>query len=1247
MTKFRDIGWKRTFRVMARMALATVFCRSSSLVAAEIASIDAARAAKAWVDRGYAMGVFSSERTVAGVDEIEDATTGARLHVVKFEGGGFVVLSADDLVDPVLAFSATGKGLATTDDNPLWTLLRGDIAARESAAGVVRRASSAGGRKAASSRGLLSATPATAVAATASQRKWSALLGGGMRLQSDDGDGVPSISDMRVAPLVQSQWGQAEIGHSPCFNFYTPNNDPCGCVATAGAQIMRYFQWPASSMVMPPFANPHCKVDGVTTNLTTQGGSYDWENMPLDPFSISTTISLAERQAIGKLTSDIGICCGMQYYEESASIGSYMLAEAFTNHFGYGSALVAQWQNSDQSRSAALKRALVSNFDAGLPVVLSLKGVRYGHAVVGDGYGYSDGAFFIHLNFGWTGISDAWYSPPNLYTGDDDDYNYDAIDGFVFNILTNMPASTVICSGRVLDADGNPVAGAVVSYCPAESSSTTTGGTTTGGTSTAGTVGHVHSDAKGIYALTLPPGRYKVYTSYGGTSAAGVASEALRYVTLSPNVATKTEYPNQYWQTPSPVINNLIGQDLVLSSLAGVAAPEFDPPSCLFYPTTNVSITCATSGATIRYTLDGTEPTETSTVYTGPIVLSDDAVITAKAWADGMNPSVSVSATYTYDASQGAPKGDYFADPILIAGASGTRVVQDNSAYTVEAGEPYHTLDGGYYYYQYNTIWYEWTAPGTGTMRFSSDLLNQAYGTYIAVYVGDSLSSLNRICYAKWTDGQVPDENGYYMCAPAVAMVNVEQGVTYRIVGMVQSPSLFDAFTLTWSGDLEVAPTAPPLEVTTSVLPPATSGVPYAVTLEAAGGVAPYTWSTAAAAGYDELRAANSFSLVGTARSWQDDDTFWELSLPFAFPFYGSNYQTIRVGSNGVLSFDGNDPGRTGSSTTLAGNAVVAPLWGDLNTTSGDIYVESSSDHVTIRWEGVYYGTSSAVSFSATLYADGTIRFRYGAGNASGGFIGISNGKAELWGVDWIEISQYVNTSLANVQDIVFTPQVALPAGLSLSSGGVISGTPTTPGVESVTVFVTDSANTRAGRTFNLTIEAAEVPPPPVVSPGTNNVIACESNDAALDVAATMNGSKATYIKAPETAGLADGTAETYASYFAARADGSHVVIEMNAAGTNALEAASTNVAAQVAADLSAVAATADATAVAVTGAEPGFYYSVVYDDDLTALGTTAAVEGPRALANAAGAVTLPIPAKKANATAGFYRVKVSVRAED
>ena len=238
-----------------------------------------------------------------------------------------------------------------SDANPLWVLLKNDLALR-----VGDGAASSG------KPGLLKAT-AGGSSGSVNEAKWNRLLGksGGLLRASQ---GISSVSDIRVAPLVKSKWNQGNVGGSPCYNYYTPNNYVCGCVATAGAQIMRYFRYPTEPM--PQYENPNCAISGVQTTLTTQGGTYSWDAMPLEPGS---SIADEQRMAIGKLTSDVGICCNMNYKSNGSSSGGYMLAHAFTNHFGYASAMVAHWQ-SDQSGSDDVRKAMLSNFDAGLPVAL-------------------------------------------------------------------------------------------------------------------------------------------------------------------------------------------------------------------------------------------------------------------------------------------------------------------------------------------------------------------------------------------------------------------------------------------------------------------------------------------------------------------------------------------------------------------------------------------------------------------------------------------------------------------------------------------------------------------------------------------------------------------------------------------------------------------------------------------------------------------------------------------------------------
>ena len=821
-----------TTRRFSWITLAIAFA-AGGLSAAPVTPNQAKTAVRRWLSDDSALGCPLQ----GDVSEVRTCTqtNGAAFHVVKLAEGGFVVTSADTRRAPVVAFSS-GTDLEESDANPLWVLLKKDLAIRtegESAGGGVR---------------LMGA--AQSEVESANEAQWAKLLRNGPQLMS--AQGIPSVSDVRVAPLVQSKWGQGTAGGGNCFNYSTPNNYVCGCVATAGAQIMRYFCYP--TVAMPQYTNPKCAVNGTATTLTTQGGTYNWGLMPLEPDSSMTD---AQRQAIGKLTSDVGICCNMKYKSGASSAGGHLLAHVFTNHFGYASAQVANW-DADQSKSENVKKALLSNFDAGLPVALGLDGDDGGHEIVGDGYGYSDGTLYIHFNMGWGGYDDAWYAPPALGTTQ---FNFSILDGVVYNVFTNQPLNTVICSGRVLDANGIPVENATVT---AKRSGTST------------IVQSVMSNVKGIYALTLPAAAYTITATSGGTSASVG-------VTLNANVSIEYSPSGGYWLAPEPQVNNVCEKDIVLTGVASVAEPLFTPPACLFYPSTNVTISCATAGATIRYTDDGTDPTESSALYTGPILVNDDVTIKARAWKSGMNPSVIVTATYTYDAAQGAPKGDYFADPIVITGANGSRVIEDNSAYTEEPGEPRHTLENGRYNWQFYTIWYEWTAPGSGPMSFttksSKTVGNTTWRnpTYVAVYTGNVLTSLSRQAFSTTRDGDYA----------TTVTLNVEQGVVYRIVGMTGGQSASEgftgSFTLTWSGNLTVDST----ETSTTEVP------------------VPYTWLD----GYFAGQGTSAQAYENLANADQDNDGFttWQEYLAGTSPTSAASRlkATIRMeGSTPVVEWN-------------------------------------------------------------------------------------------------------------------------------------------------------------------------------------------------------------------------------------------------------------------------------------------------------------------------------------------------------
>ncbi len=110
-----------------------------------------------------------------------------------------------------------------------------------------------------------------------------------------------------------------------------------------------------------------------------------------------------------------------------------------------------------------------------------------------------------------------------------------------------------------------------------------------------------------------------------------------------------------------PLIGNAVISGLFIdalsSSVGQVATPTFTPTSGVLANGQTVSISCATAGATVRYTTDGSTPTSASTVYTRPITLQNSAIISARAYASGMADSAVASASFTLqNSSSGSAK---------------------------------------------------------------------------------------------------------------------------------------------------------------------------------------------------------------------------------------------------------------------------------------------------------------------------------------------------------------------------------------------------------------------------------------------------------------------------------------------------------------------------------------------------------------------------------------------------------------
>ena len=411
---------------------------------------------------------------VKRVETFNDAAGAPVYYVVYLDPDGFVIVAADDLIEPIVGFAPSGQFDSSTN-NPLGALVSHDLPDRI-----------------AKVKGM----PATKAQSLflAAKYKWGQLES---IKQSVSGikTGISSVSDVRVAPLTQSTWNQSTVNGNACYNYYTPPyaegsaaNYVCGCVATAMAQVMRFWQYPVNSVGTDSFT---IYVTDVAQSRSLRGGNgaggpYDWSNMVLSPNSSST---LVQRQAIGALCADAGVSVSMQYnMGNSGSSGAYMeayngslgVAGALVQVFGYANAICGE--NGGGNIGTGLNGMVNPNLDAGCPVLFGITDGSSGHAIVCDGYGYNQSTLYHHLNLGWSGSYTAWYNLPNIDTS----YAFNSIDSCIYNVWTNGTGE--IISGRVTDSTGAPLSGVIVTATRAG-----------GGTYT------TTNNARGIYALAKIP----------------------------------------------------------------------------------------------------------------------------------------------------------------------------------------------------------------------------------------------------------------------------------------------------------------------------------------------------------------------------------------------------------------------------------------------------------------------------------------------------------------------------------------------------------------------------------------------------------------------------------------------------------------------------------------------------------------------------------------------------------------------
>jgi len=197
-----------------------------------------------------------------------------------------------------------------------------------------------------------------------------------------------------VEPLLQAiTWDQGEPFNNECPLYDGVNRAVTGCVATATAQIMKYYNYPeALQKDIPRYTD----TNGLTVeDVLAAGRTYDWAHM-LDNYN--NPCSDVEAAAVARLMSDVGKSMNMTYGEQSGAI-TIAPANALPEYFGYDKDIIQYIPRSYVSLAKWIE-IIKHELDEERPVYYGGQSEGGGHAFVCDGY---DSADFFHINWGWGG----------------------------------------------------------------------------------------------------------------------------------------------------------------------------------------------------------------------------------------------------------------------------------------------------------------------------------------------------------------------------------------------------------------------------------------------------------------------------------------------------------------------------------------------------------------------------------------------------------------------------------------------------------------------------------------------------------------------------------------------------------------------------------------------------------------------------------------------------------------------------
>lgn len=233
--------------------------------------------------------------------------------------------------------------------------------------------------------------------------------------ESDGGDYEKSASFGTYQEgdwLLKSVWHQhgPYCAMTPDLGCQTNNGHAIvGCVATAGAQIMRYWNWP------PYGKNPYPQEPALSHPEVTD--PYDWPSM-LDDVKDSSSQTAID--AVAELSAEVGHTVNMAYGCSGSSASTSSLASSFEIYFRYTGYMNVVYRAEDQGDGDIQYTAtewfdlMKAQFNLNRPIAYRIKG----HAIVADGWQFLTDPFLIrqyHMNYGHDGPDTAWYSLDALY----------------------------------------------------------------------------------------------------------------------------------------------------------------------------------------------------------------------------------------------------------------------------------------------------------------------------------------------------------------------------------------------------------------------------------------------------------------------------------------------------------------------------------------------------------------------------------------------------------------------------------------------------------------------------------------------------------------------------------------------------------------------------------------------------------------------------------------------------------------